>query len=66
MATLDKAKSYGVIVGDNEGRCFEQGGKYFDSDGSEHGVAKPKPAKAEAKTEAKTAPAAVEAQLAAQ
>lgn len=35
MAKLDKSKDYGTIVGDSLGRCFEQGGKYFDAEGAE-------------------------------
>lgn len=44
MATLDKSKVYGVIFGDEKGRCFEQDGRYFDAAGDEVGA--PKPAKA--------------------
>lgn len=35
MADLDKNKGFGIIYGDEDGRCFEQDGKFFDSQGKE-------------------------------
>lgn len=35
MKTLDKTQPYGQIVGDDQGRFFEQDGLYFHGDGSE-------------------------------
>jgi hypothetical protein len=43
-ATLDRRRSYGVISNDDEGRRFEQDGKYFDVVGKE---ISPKPAAVE-------------------
>ncbi len=67
MAKLDKQKGYGTIIGDTDGKCFEQFGKYFDVDGNEILAKGAKPApevKVDAKQEApKTA---VSNQIAAQ
>lgn len=35
MATLNRQKSYGEIVGDLQGRKYEQDGKYFGTNGEE-------------------------------
>jgi hypothetical protein len=41
---LDKTKPYGEIFNDTQGRCFEQGGNYFDGLGNLVGTPKaPKP-----------------------
>lgn len=34
MSRLDKSKPYGTIMGDTEGRAFEQDGKFFGPAGS--------------------------------
>src|SRR5574337_154089 len=48
MAELDRSKTFGIIFGDEEGRHFEQDGKFFDAQGKEIGAAKRgRPAKVE-------------------
>ena len=48
MAKLDRTKPFGKIVGDEaNGRCFEQNGHYFTSQGEEW-VPPPPPADARA------------------
>lgn len=37
MRTLDRNKPYGEVKGDVHGRCFEQGGAFFDAEGNEWG-----------------------------
>lgn len=62
---LDKSKPYGTIYGDQEGRAFEQDGKYFESSGKPWAPEKPAE-KAPAKPAAKPVDAVVEDQLAKQ
>ncbi len=38
MKTLDRTKDYSTVMGDDQGRVFEQDGVFFRSDGTEHGV----------------------------
>lgn len=30
---LDRTKDFGTVIGDSEGRCYEQDGQFFGSDG---------------------------------
>lgn len=71
--TLDRSKSYGTIMGDTEGRAFEQDGKFFCANGSAWQPQPdddPLPAKLKTKKPAAVsdmpADPAVDAQLAAQ
>lgn len=34
MANLDRKRDFATIVGDDEGRMFEQDGKFFNGDGT--------------------------------
>jgi hypothetical protein len=69
---LDRSRDFGTIVGDDQGRRFEQDGVFFLGDGSEWtdpaGVKKDKPAPAKAKAAPVAAPVspAVDDQLTAQ
>lgn len=38
---LDRARPFGTVSGDPEGRQYHQDGVYFDVDGNEHGAAAP-------------------------
>lgn len=42
---LDKSKPYGTIMGDTEGRVYEQDNKFFNAAGEEIGTDENKPAK---------------------
>lgn len=65
MNTLDKTKPFGIIMGDTEGRAFEQDHRFFGADEKE--IVTDAPAdKPKAKKVVTDAPAAVDAQLAAQ
>lgn len=35
MAQLDRLRDFGVIMGDDQGRMFEQDGNYFTGDGEQ-------------------------------
>lgn len=77
-ATLDRKRPFGAVIGDTEGRNFEQDGNFFRGDGTlwtepaRAGEANPPDTPALAKPAAKKAkpadpaPAAVDAQLDAQ
>lgn len=69
MSRLDKSQPYGTIMGDTEGRAFEQDGKFFGPDEkaivSDAPADKPKTRKAAIVSDAPADPA-VDAQLAAQ
>lgn len=74
MAGLDRSRPYAAVIGDDQGRMFEQGGQYFRGDGSPWepsgasapAAAKAAPASKRAKVEEAPAPAGADDQLAAQ
>lgn len=43
MATLDRSRDFGEIMGDSEGRRYCQDGLYFDANGNQIGGEKPAP-----------------------
>ena len=49
MAKLDRNRDFGTISTNPDGRCYEQDGHYFDSNGDEIG-GQPAPVKAATKT----------------
>lgn len=54
MANLDRKRDFASIVGDDEGRMFEQDGKFFSGDGTPW---KPRKEGAQQPAAAKAAPA---------
>jgi hypothetical protein len=61
MATLDRSKPFAQIVNDEEGRAFEQNGKYFTASGDAWAPADaPAPAPAPATGKKKAAAASTE------
>lgn len=64
---LDFTQTYGIITGDDEGRCFEQNGVFYGAGGVDMATAKGRRAAKPAAIEAESvADPVVDAQLAAQ
>lgn len=75
MASLDRSRPFGTVIGDDQGRLYEQDGHFFSADGKlwkppAEQAAAPAPAAASAPSKPRAKPAAAAAaaddQLAAQ